>query len=150
MATTPLAKISAEAKRIRKAHPGKKWATCIQEASKKYRAGSLGGVAAKVSVGKKKAAKPKVTRYATQGGGKVAITAYRGAQGRKTAVTTSIKRISGIDKKYADGKRIIRDIDKVELDLKNTKGKEARAFVIGVINAKHDQLDALTKRKKRA
>lgn len=139
MATTPLAKISAEAKRIRKAHPGKKWATCIQEASKKYRAGSLGGVAAKVSVGKKKAAKPKV-----------AITAYRGAKGRKTAVTTSIKRISGIDKKYADGKRIIRDIDKLEADLKATKGKEARAFVIGVINAKHDQLDALTKRKKRA
>ena len=30
-------KIMGEAKRIRKAHPGKKWTSCVSEAGKKFR-----------------------------------------------------------------------------------------------------------------
>lgn len=30
-------KIMAEAKRIRRAHPGKKWTTCVSEAGRKFR-----------------------------------------------------------------------------------------------------------------
>jgi len=30
-------KIMTEAKRIRKAHPGKKWTTCVSEAAKKLK-----------------------------------------------------------------------------------------------------------------
>lgn len=101
----------------------------------------------KKKVGTKKVAgSAKVTRYETQGGEKVAMKAYRGKNGHKTAVTTSSKRISGIDKKHQDGLRILKDIDKLERDLSNTKGKEARDFLKKIINVKHDQLDALTKK----
>jgi len=63
--------------------------------------------------------------------------------GSKPAVK---KTISGIDKKHRDGLRILKDIDKLERDLANTKGTDAKNFLKRIINAKHDQLDALTKK----
>jgi iron uptake system EfeUOB component EfeO/EfeM len=39
-----LKKITAEAKRIRKAHPGKAWKNAVKEAGAKYRKGTIKGV----------------------------------------------------------------------------------------------------------
>jgi adenylate kinase len=63
-ASTTLKKITAEAKRIRKRHPGKKWITAVKEAGAKYRGGKLGKtkVAKKKTARKKAAPKKKVLR----------------------------------------------------------------------------------------
>jgi hypothetical protein len=50
---SPLKRITAEAKRIKKSSPGKSWKSAVKEAGKKYRTGQLGAVKAR------KTAKPK-------------------------------------------------------------------------------------------
>lgn len=59
MATTALKKITAEAKRIRKRHPGMKWVSAVKQAGAKYRKGGISGVGKKRRPAKKKAARKK-------------------------------------------------------------------------------------------
>lgn len=53
MAST-LEKITTRAKQLRKKSPGKKWMTCVKEASREYRGGKISGT--KKKAGKKKKA----------------------------------------------------------------------------------------------
>ncbi len=61
-------KISARAKQIQKAHPGKAWKACIMDASKEYRAGEISGsvkskLAKRKAVPKKRAHRPAAKRH---------------------------------------------------------------------------------------
>ena len=75
-------------------------------------------------------------------------TVKRKISGTKKVGSKSVgkKTISGIDKKHKDGLRILKDIQKLERDLSKEKDREAKTFLKKIINGKHDQLDALTKR----
>jgi len=61
------------------------------------------------------------------------------------------KSVSGIEKKFNHGNDILKRINRLETKLKSTRGKDARDFIIRVINAEHDKLDAVKRSlKKRA
>lgn len=64
--TSPLKKITAEAKRIKKSSPGKSWKTAVKEAGKKYRTGKLGAVKSrKTATAKRKPAKRRTRKPVT-------------------------------------------------------------------------------------
>jgi hypothetical protein len=86
MATSTIAKISARAKSIRRAHPKMEWQACLQQASREYRSGSLGAAPKKKA--RKKAAPKKKTATRKRAAPKKRATARR----RATNTTTTIRK----------------------------------------------------------
>lgn len=123
-----LQEINTRAQKIRKASPKMKWNNAQKEAARQLR--GISGV-------KKKAAPKKKTVVKTTKVVRI------GAVAKKKTVT----RVTGST--VQKGEKIINAIARYETKLKATKGKEARGFLIAVINAEHDKLDNLKQALKR-
>lgn len=100
-----LKKITAEAKRIRKAHPGKSWKNAVKDAGKKYRTGKIGQAkAGKVGVKRKKAVKRKRAKRTKPK--KVTAVAVREVRAVKVGTTKRRRRSQPKRRMAGSGRRI--------------------------------------------
>lgn len=155
---TALTKITAQAKKIRAAHPRMEWGTAISEASKQYNKGALGtapkkSVGKKPAIGKKRAVGKKTVgkasraiRYETMDNSRVSVVSYPRKTGGKTVVKTTSKRVSGVDKVL----QINKEIDRLEALRKKQVGKQAKDGIQVFINAEHKKLKNLIASKRRS
>jgi hypothetical protein len=143
MATSPLTKITARAKQIRKAKPSIAWGEAIQKASAEYRQGKISGATKKKTVVKAK--KPRIgspsskpVRYNLKGEN-VSVVKYGNKSGKQTIVKTTVSRV---DK----GAKIMGQIEKLEKVRAGKKHKHEKDFYAVEINGLHKQLRGLHKK----
>lgn len=136
-----LQEITAEAQKIRKAHPRIEWKTAISQASKKLKGKKVAGVKVTVKTGTKKRKRVSGVKV-----GKVAKV------GRVTKVGNSKAyrpKISGAIGAIGRAKKIKGGIDKLERELKGIKDRELKQLYHIAINAEHDKIDAIKRSLKK-
>jgi hypothetical protein len=126
-----MANIFTTAKEIQKKHPRMKWQDAVAKAGKQIKAGN------KVSGVRKKPARKKAVVAA-----KPKAKAAKKPEVKSNKVTV---RIGGCLGAVNQAKKINKDIDKLEADLKKIKSKDLRKVYIRAINVHHDKLDAIRK-----
>lgn len=122
---TPLEKIHGIVKKLRKEHPKMSFRDAQKKAGIIYRSGSK----PKAVAGVKKPKKRTVTRTER-------VTSIGSV--KKAPVKSMVQR----------GESILRQIDSLTEKMKAARGVDAKNFFKRAINAEHDRLDSLTKKRK--
>lgn len=129
MAKKKTGNIFSKAAAYRKDHPR----TSFQDAIKKVSGKKVGAVKKKVSVtGHTKPKKKTVIKTER-------LTTIGRVAPRRSAVSTAMPAA------YRSGMAILKNIDKMEAELKKTKGVDAKNLLKTLINKQHDKLDHLKK-----
>lgn len=122
MPTDALKIIREKAVQLEKEHPRMSYQQRLKKAGAMYRKGELGGV--------KKPEKRSVTKVE-----------------RITTVGASPKRLGrshdAVIAAHKKGLAILKNIERLELERKEAKGREAKNFIQRVINSEHKRLDKL-------